>query len=251
MDRQRYSFIAHGQMAYCNPVSPAALEACFLPLPLTAGSVVLDIGAGKAAMLVDLVRRFGCRAVAVESAPLFADEAERRVEAEKVAHRITIVRGDAGAYVRSPPPGSFDAVLCIGASHALGGLSGALASARRLLKPGGHAIVGEGYWKRPPCPEYLAALGGASEDEMKTHAGTVEACIDAGFTPLHAAVASDADWDSYEWGYYRNVQEHLRMHPDDPDADAMRKQSAEWLRTFLAWGRDTLGFGLYVLRMPD
>ena len=91
-------------------------------------------------------------------------------------------------------PESFDLSLCIGASHAFGTYRDALRGLRRLLRPGGLALVGDGYWRRTPAAEYLALLG-ATPDEMTDHAGNVAAAIEEGFTPLYSCTASEDDWD--------------------------------------------------------
>jgi cyclopropane fatty-acyl-phospholipid synthase-like methyltransferase len=39
--------------------------------------------------------------------------------------------------------GLFDVVLCVGATHAFGGLADMLAAVRRHLRPGGQALVGD------------------------------------------------------------------------------------------------------------
>ncbi len=48
--------------------------------------------------------------------------------------------------------------------------------------------------------------------------------------------------------------EHLvrldQEHPDDPDAPAMLDRIRRWRDGYLRWGRDTMGFALYLHRVP-
>src|SRR5438093_9965905 len=103
--------------------------------------------------------------------------------------------------------------------------------------------------KRPPEPEYLEALG-ATEDEMTTHAGNAARAREAGFRVLSTATSNDDEWDEYEGRYCAAIERYVEVHPDDPDADAMAARICGWHEAYLRWGRDTLGFGFYVLLKP-
>ena len=37
--------------------------------------------------------------------------------------------------------------------------------------PRGQVLLGEGYWRRPPDPDYLKALGDADEGELASYGG--------------------------------------------------------------------------------
>ena len=119
----------------------------------------------------------------------------------------------------------------------------------RWTRRGGHVLVGEGYWAKPPAPEYLALLD-ARRDEFRDHRGNVQAGIDAGLIPLHASVASLDEWDDYEWKYARSIERYAIEEPDDPDVPAMLERIRRWRDGYLRWGRETLGFGLYLFHRP-
>jgi len=53
-------------------------------------------------------------------------------------------------------------------------------------------LYGEGFWRRSPEPDFLAALGGATEDELADLDG-VRAIRSAGFEILHESFASVSD----------------------------------------------------------
>jgi hypothetical protein len=46
------------------------------------------------------------------------------------------------------------------------------------------------------------------------------------------------------------MERYLDANPDDPDSGAMALRIRAWHDAYLRWGRDTLGFGFYVLLKP-
>jgi len=156
------------------------------------------------------------------------------------------VRSTAAEFVEKEGGRTFDAALCIGSTHAFGDFVKTLEAAAKCIKSGGVLVVAEGYWKRPPSAGYLAALGG-EESELTTHGGNIERAIACGLTPRWCCTVSDDEWDEYEWGYSRGIESWVREFPDDADAAAMIARSRSWREAYVKWGRDTLGFGVYVL----
>jgi hypothetical protein len=113
------------------------------------------------------------------------------------------------------------------------------------VKPGGRLLWGESFWKRTPSAMFKAGLGPVA-GLYASHADYVAAGEAAGLTPLYAAVSSDQDWDEYAWRYSTAVEAYAAGRPDDGEAQAMRARIAGWRKLYLAEGRETLGFGLYL-----
>lgn len=247
MDHARFSTIAHRDHDYCNPLDPAVLEQVMALLDLGPGRRVLDVGCGKGALLVRLAERFGARGTGLDLNAAFLAEGRAGAERHGVASLVELLEMEASRLAAEPA--SFDAGICIGSSHALGGYRETLRALARLVRPGGAVLVGEGYWRREPDPEYLERLG-ATADEMTTHEGTIAAGMAAGLASRGSWVSSDRDWDHYEDLYARTVETYVATHPDDPDAPAMGERIRRWRETYLHWGRDTLGFGLYLFGRP-
>ena len=123
------------------------------------------------------------------------------------------------------------------------------APSRELVRPGGEVLLGEGYWCQPPSAEYLDALGGASADELPDYSGLMRAAEQAGLTPLYSSVASEADWDRYEWRLILNAERWAAAHPEDPGAEVLRERARHAReRMTMPGGRETLGFALVLLR---
>lgn len=245
MDHAKFTTIAHHHHRYCNPIDPAALEGVLGLANLQAGQRVLDVGCGKGALIVHLAERYGVRCVGADINAAFLAEGRAEAERRGVANAVTLLEVEASRL--DVAAASFDLGACIGSTHAFGTYRNTLRQLARLVRPGGHALVGEGYWKRAPAPEYLARLE-APADEYTTHEGNVAAGLAEGLESRGTCVSSEDDWDRYEGLYARTVEQYATEHPEDPDTPAMRDRIRRWRETYLRWGRDTLGFGLYLFR---
>ena len=129
-------------------------------------------------------------------------------------------------------------MINIGASHAHGGFPAVLTALQRL---GRTALYGEGFWQRPPSDAFLAALGGASADELADLDGLRTAVRDAGFGIVCEWVAGPDDWRHYEEALAANAERH-----GSPDTLAYARAIRD--RRALPDGTDTLGFALLVLQ---
>ena len=243
MDRTRFTTIAHRDHAICNPISSEKTDRVLALLDLPPGARVLDVGCGKAEMLMRLIERYGCSAVGVDTNAEFLAEARARAFDRGVAGQLELIEGEIAAQKLEKE--SFDSALCVGATHAYGDLASTLAALRELVKPGGKLLVGEGFWMQKPDAAYLKALGAKAKD-YGDHAANVAAGVEAKLTYLYSAVAGADDLDHYEGLYNRAVETWCVENPKDPDHDAARKRIREWRDAYLQWGRDTLGFGLYL-----
>ena len=249
MDRQRFSFLAHSSLAFANPLSFQTIDQAIDLLPVGRNSSALDIGCGKAEWLIRLAEQKQVSGIGVDNAPLGHDAAMVRLKERSVSDRIWLHCADAASFVSAQKAESFDVVSCIGSSHALSDAATAIDVMIKVCKPGGHIVLGEGFWKRSPDRAYLEVLGG-TENDLGTHRDNVTLGTGRGLIARGAWVSSGADWDQYEWAYARNIEDFAAAYPDDPDHAAMIEKSRSWRTTYLTWGHDTLGFGLYLFRKP-
>jgi SAM-dependent methyltransferase len=226
VDRAAASRIAHGDLTLYNPLSDAAFDEAISLLELAPGARVLDVACGPGELLRRIAARWEIAGVGYDT------------DAELIA------RGDSGLELLvadSPPPGPFDLTVCIAASHALGGFPEALGRLSELTEPGGQVLLGEGYWRRDPSPGYLDALGGATADELPDYGGLFAAAEATGLTPIWSTVASETDWDRYEWTLILNAERH--------GAPDLRERAAQARRRLTSpGGRETLGFALVLMR---
>ena len=246
MDPSKFTNIAHRDHLFCSPLSAAKVDALIDLLELPVGADVLDVGCGKGEVLLRVMACYGATGTGLDLSESWLTEARARAEARVLPQPPTFLLQDANTYV---PPEPVDLAVCIGSSHAYGGYRDTLRALRQVIKPGGLLLIGEGYWKQDPAPEYLALLE-ASADELTDHAGNVAVAVEEKLTPLCASVSSDDDWDCYEGLYALSVERYATRHPDDPDVSAMLGRIRPWRDGYLRWGRDTLGFALYLFQKP-
>jgi SAM-dependent methyltransferase len=244
--RERLSAITHGDLAYHDPLDPAVVDEVLAFAALGPGDRALDIGCGPGELLVRLAERTGCGGLGVDVATVQIEEARRRAAARAPRAGLEFLAADAATV-----DGRFALTACVGSSHALGGLDAALARMAQLTLPGGHVLLGDGFWAHEPTDHYLQALGGATRDELPDYAGLLRAGGRHGLTAVHVRVASDADWDRYEWTLIANGEGFLAEHPDAPEADDLRARvDAARDRIAAPGGRGTMGFALVLLRRP-
>ena len=247
MNRHKFSAIAHRDHDYCNPISAAKIERLLDLLPLDESSRVLDLGCGRAELALRIIERFGARVMAVDNSSLMLDAARERAEWTGALGRLHLDNVDITEFQADPE--TFHLSVMLGAGGIPGGMSGICRHLKSWTKSGGYVMIGEGYWERRAHPQYLALLGGDGGQYLN-HAGNVQAGVDAGLIPIHAVTASHDEWDEYEWKYCRSIERYGREHPEDPDVPEMLERIRRWRDAYLRWGRDTLGFAVYLFYRP-
>lgn len=243
----RYKAIAHRAHDVAHPVSLAKIDKLLELCDLERGGRVVELGCGKAEVLIRLVERSGVAAEGVDTASAFLAEARARAAARVPNASLELHEGDAATYPLAPS--TYDAALCISASHALGGLAPTLRALMGAVRPFGWVLVGHHYLRKEPDPAYLAAIE-VSRDELATHADNVHAGVAMGLVPIYAACASEDDLDDYEWRFASSVESFAMAHPRDPEVPEMLDRVRAHRTAYLRYGRDTLGFGLYLFRRP-
>jgi len=246
MDIWKFYDITHREHAICNPTSEEKVGRLVELLRLPADARVVDIACGKGEFLSRLAEAYGVRCVGIDISPFFVAEGERRLKARTLDAQVVFLQMN-GADFEPDEPHSFAVASCIGASWVYGGHAGTLDALARMVVPGGWVITGEPYWLQEPSEEYLQASGNARE-AFGTHAGNFEAGEKAGLDLVHTLVSNKDDWDRYEGLQWYATVEYARSHRDDPDLPELLRRVAKERAAYLRWGRDTLGWAIYVFR---
>ncbi len=244
MNPRRYHSITSGALTYLNPMNSAAFDELIDLLDLPPGARVLDIACGKAEPLLRIASRYQISGVGVDISADFV-AAARKAAQERLPEGspLEFLEMDGAAF--SAPAGSFDLAICLGASWVFKGHRGTLRRLAELVKPGGQVLVGEPYWMQEPTPEYQAASGEVRE-AYGTHAENAAAGAEEGLTLLYTVVSSQSDWDRYEGRRWLAAERFARAHPDDPDLPALLDRARRGRDAYLRWGRDCLGWAIYL-----
>lgn len=246
MERAELSRIAHTHHPIAAPVSPDMARRLLARLDPSPGGHVVDLGCGAGVWLLELLAaRPDLTAVGVDTA--LHPERDARARAVGVGDRLEWVEADAATWRPGPAHPASDAVICIGVSHAFGGLDGALDAVRGHLRPGGRALLGDGIWELPPSAAAQQALG-ARPGDLPTLAQLVATFTRHGFEPGYAHVSSAQEWDDYEWSWTGSLvawalSEECSADERQQVLTAARTHRREWIEGY----RGELGFVTAVL----
>jgi hypothetical protein len=201
-------------------------------------------------MALHLAERWGLQVKAVDRSPVMIEEARRRLDGRGPPGAVDLHRASSIDFLARG--GEADLVVAIGAVALTAGDQGAAAVLKTLaasVRPGGSLLWGETHWKREPS-DMLRLLLGATVSAYASHAEYVRAGEAADLLPIYAATSSEQEWDEYTFRYTTALENHLRDHPEDPDAPEIRNRATGWRALYLQEGRDAMGFGLYLFRKP-
>ncbi len=121
-----------------NPRSADMLFELFGGLGPTPASQVLDVGCRDAKHAVELARRFGCRVLGIDPAPVHIERAAKLIAEAGLAG---LVRAELAAIEAIPTPdGSADLIWCRDMLNHVD-LARGLAECARVLRPGGRMLV--------------------------------------------------------------------------------------------------------------
>jgi SAM-dependent methyltransferase len=214
---------------------------------------VLDIACGKGEFLLRLAERYGgdlgegFRGVGVDISPYHIAELREAAAKRVPAAALELLETDGADY--QPEAGGFDLASCLGASWIFGGYRTTLRALRVAARPGGQVLVGEVFWRSEPDPAYLLSSG-MHRDQFGSHADNVDSGIDEGLVPLLALVSESFEWDLYKTLQWRAAARWSASHRADPDRAELIGRVERNRHEYLTWGRDTLGWALYLFARP-
>lgn len=246
MDIWKFYDVTHRYHEVWNPTSRAKLDELVGLLKLNPGSDVLDIACGKGELLTRLAERYEISGIGVDISPYCVTDAEQKLRERVPGAQIQILNMDGADY---SPDQLFDLAMCIGASWVYKGHRGTLSALKTRTKPGALILVGEPFWLKDPDDAYLVAEN-LTRDMFGTHYENVLVGEDEGLFPLYTMVSNQDDWDRYETLQWYAAEKYARDNPDDPDVSEILTRVASGRTNYLHWGRDTLGWAMYLFRLP-
>lgn len=247
MDMWKFFDITHREHIICNPMSLEKLKQLIELFSLKHGACVLDIATGKGEFLIRLTERYPqITGTGIDLSPYFIAEVKKKHQERVPDAQLRFLEMDAAKYVAETLE-SFDLVACIGASWIYGGYKGTLKALKNLAALKSWIIVGEPYWRHKPEREYLEAIGG-TENDFGTHYQNIEEGQKLGLEVVYTLVSSQDDWDRYEGLQWYAAETWASEHKDDPDVETVLKRVRKSKTAYLRWGRETLGWAIYVFK---
>jgi SAM-dependent methyltransferase len=236
----RYFVVAEALHEIQNPTSPEKLLLLGKRLGLGPESRVLDVASGRGGPARLLAGESGCSWHGIEISPDFHAVAVERAAQAGLGERVTFELGDAAHATHEPE--SYDAALCLGSSFVYGSLADAVDALSPAVRPGGHVVVGEPYWRRLPLPEDYEDR----REPWTTLEGTVTVFESCGLSVVSIIASSEDDWDRYETLHWQAVERWLAADLDDPDAPDVRSRHEQHKRSYLRHQREHLGWAIFV-----
>jgi len=248
-DPHKSVLIAYEAMGFCNPLSRETLDRTLAWAGLKPGMRTLDLGCGNAEMSIHMAEKYGLNIDAIERSEAVSDIARGRLAGRGAPGSVALHTIDSAAFLKDADP--YDVIVSVGASGIVPGPPEPQAIMETLkphLKRGGMLLWSDPYWKADPDPNFVAMLGPYAA--YKTHAGNIEAGEAAGLELWYAGASPAHEWDDCAFSMYAAAQAWLAERPDDPEAADVRVRVQMQRMAYMTFGRDTLGFGLYLFRKP-
>lgn len=246
MDIWKFFDITHREHVICNPTSEDKLDELIALLRLEPGAKVLEIATGKGEFIIRLAERYRIEGTGIDISPYHIVDAEKKCQQRAPGAHLTFLEMD-GAKFQPNKPESFDLVACIGASWIYGGHKETLKALKGMVAPGSWVVVGEPFWRQEPAIEYLEAIG-ESRNSFGTHSENAAAGQDLGLELVYTLVSNPDDWDRYEGLQWYAAAAWAEAHPEDPDVEEVLKRVKENRSSYLKWGRETIGWSIYVFK---
>ena len=236
-------------LSYWSPISAEKMERVMELIRPTEDASVLDMGCGKAEFLIRMVERYGVRAVGVDQSPHALQKAATRAKHRLPDATLTFIEQDAKAFT---PSQHFDAVSWFGGPYlgAADTFTSTVHACASWLAPGGFLLLGEGFWSAPPPQEYLDATG-LDHDAFTTHSQNILIGRAEGLKLLYTCQSNRDEWDEFEGRILYNFERFSHLYFDAHELDAKLDRKRRWNDAQQQWGRDAMGFGLYLFQKPS
>lgn len=243
MERSEIFDIAHRRHPIAAPVARDRLRDLIGWLTPPSSGRVLDLGCGEGEWLQELLLAHpGVTGVGVDH--MLPATAAQRTAQRGLDDRVRWIEADASRWT----DGRFDAVLCVGATHAFGGLTGTLNAVRHHLSPGGQVLLGASIWQGLPCAAALAALE-MTADAFPDLIGLVATVQDHALEPSFVHVSTTAEWNDYQFSWCGSLVDWAVTEATSAaDREQALGVAREHRREYLDGWRDQFGFATLVLQ---
>ncbi len=242
MERAEISRIAHRDHPIAAPLGAARVAKLLSRLQPPGGGRALDLGCGWGEWLLTLLQlRRDIAGVGVDL-HLPPETASGTVR-YGVTDRVRWEQADVAGWSDGP----FDVVICVGVSHAFGGLDRTLRVLRQHLAPGGQVVLGDAIWEVSPSLAAQRALE-AGPGDFPGLPGFLAQVREHDFEPSFGHLSTIEEWDDYEWSWTGSLTAWaLRESPTEQDRhealEVARRHRDGWIGGY----RGQLGFATLIL----
>jgi SAM-dependent methyltransferase len=202
--------------------------------------IVLDAGARDAVHAVEIVRRFECRAFAVDPVPLHVERARKKIADAGLEDRIEVAQSS----IESLPyeDESFDYIWCRDVLNHVD-LDRGLPECERVLRRGGSMLVYQTFATDASEPEEIQRLcaGSASRPQNMSPSYFEERAHDAGFQ-LVSSERIKGEWrermlEDGTWDAVSDLLAVSRLNRREAElVERYGRPTVEAIRTSLVWG---------------
>lgn len=235
--------ISERYLELLNPTTSEKILTCGRIAGMKEGARVIDFGCGYGEALVLWAKTFGVSGIGVDIRPAACARAMEKIRRANLGDRIQIVCGHAADYAFEHR--AYDVASCIGATFIWkDGFRDAIRAMQHALKPGGRLIIGEPYWLHSQVsPDYVQRA-----PDIHTEYELLLEARGAGFEITYVLHSNRDDWDHYEAENWRGLSDWLDENPAHPEWQQVLQHLHESQEEYLRYGREYLGWTLYVLK---
>ena len=179
--------------------SPDKIIELIRPLELNAGDTrVLDLGCGKGAVSILLVKTFGFQAIGVDGCQPFLNEAWQKAREHRVESLCNFIHADIKDYIQQAR--DFDIVIYASLGGILGNITEYVGKLRTTLRQGGFMVIDDGFLKgatlldRPGYGHYM------------THAETLKQLTSHGDFLVSEIIIKEEENSAIDQGYLKVIK---------------------------------------------
>lgn len=235
-----FSHITHSSLEICSPVPWQVYRELLLNGAIPAHPEILDIGCGKGGILAKATELMDGQGTGVELENSLANEPTFTAQKLESAGKLKFVFKDAPLFLQSVNH-TFDLIICVGSSHALGGPDKVFQAARKHLSPNGKLLFGELAWKSKPDHALLNFLECTEEDQMYP-TQLPELARRNGLSVQQSISCTHEDFEEYESTLRNNMIDWCKENQNDPRTSEFIKRSDIWWEAREKWARQAFGF---------
>ncbi|MDR1324264.1 MAG: methyltransferase domain-containing protein [Candidatus Margulisbacteria bacterium] len=173
---------------------------------LNKNSKILDIACGHGAASLNLVKKFGCQAAAVDIEESFVKAGQAAAVREKINSRIKFIAGDFNK--QKFAANSFDMIIAEGGALSYIGRDSGLKRARSLLKKNGYIEISDLILRGKRLSREVKDifLSGLSDLDLETEESYRTLLKVNGFEIIFCSYIARQYWEMY----YENIKQNLK-----------------------------------------